>query len=479
MGGICQWSLADALCVYGHRNLFRDRYCTERILQVRFLHAQYAGMARRRIVSKTLIRGGRLIDPAQGIDAVQDLLIEGDRMIQVAEHIEDGEAEVIDATGRIVMPGFIDLHVHLREPGFEYKETVMTGAKAAARGGVTTICPMPNTNPVIDSPERIRDLLDRAKDAPVHILPIGAVTLGQKGHELADIAGMKAAGAVALSEDGKSVMDTLIFRHGLQAAAAVGLPMFSHCEDKALVDGGVMNDGAKAEELGLPGITNAVEDVIVARDILMAKETGCQLHLCHCSTADSVILVELAKKQGLPVTAEVCPHHFTMSDDEITEDHGRFKMNPPLRSRQDVQALRQGLRDGIMDVISTDHAPHGAEEKDQSMLKAPFGIVGLETSFALGYTELVRGGYLTLSELVEKMSTNPAKVLGLSKGTLAVGSVADLVIAEIQTEYVVDSSKFVSKGKNTPFDGKRVYGRIEKTFVDGELVFCNFNNPML
>lgn len=422
-------------------------------------------------MSRYLIQGGRLVDPSGEIDGVRDLLIVDGKVKQVAEFIEDPTAQVIDAAGRVVMPGLIDLHVHLREPGYEYKETIMTGAQAAARGGVTTICPMPNTNPVIDSPERVRDLLERAGGAPVHILPIGAVTMQQDGKELADIAGMKEAGAVALSEDGKSVMDTLIFRRGLQAAAAAGLPMFSHCEDKALVDGGVMNAGPKAEELGLPGITNAVEDVIVARDIFMAKETGCQLHLCHCSTSDSVALTALAKEQGLPVTAEVCPHHFTMSDDQITEDHGRFKMNPPLRSRKDVEALKQGLQEGIMEVISTDHAPHGAEEKDQSMRKAPFGIVGLEISFALAYTELVRGGYLSLSELVEKMSVNPAKVLGIPKGCLTEGSAADLVIAELDTEYAIDSREFVSKGKNTPFDGKRVYGRIEKTMVDGEWVY--------
>lgn len=424
-------------------------------------------------MGKLLIRGGRLVDPVQGIDGYRDLLLEGDRVIRVAEQIPEMDTEMIDASGRVIMPGFIDLHVHLREPGFEYKETILTGARAAARGGVTTICPMPNTNPVIDSPERVQDLLERAKDAVVHILPIGAVTKGQEGRELADIAGMKAAGAVALSEDGKSVMDTLLFRHAMQEAARIGLPVFSHCEDKPLVDGGVMNAGAKAEELGLPGITNAVEDVIASRDIFMAKETGCQLHLCHCSTADSVALMELAKKQGLSVTAEVCPHHFTMADEEITEDHGRFKMNPPLRSRQDVAALQAGLRDGIMDVISTDHAPHGEEEKNQSMRKAPFGIVGLETSFALGYTVLVRGGYLTLSALVEKMSSNPAGVLGLEKGTLAEGSVADLVIADIDTEYTINSWEFASKGKNTPFDGRRVYGRIEKTFVDGRMVYDN------
>ncbi len=420
---------------------------------------------------RTLIKGGRLVDPANYIDGVYDILVEDDRIAQVAPFIQEACDHVIEATGKVVMPGFIDLHVHLREPGFEYKETVMTGAQAAARGGVTTICPMPNTNPVIDSSEAVTDLIKRAEDAPVHVLPVGAITKKQLGQELADIQGMKNAGAVALSEDGKSVMDTLVLRHGLQEAAKVGIPVFSHCEDKSLVDGGVMNAGAMAQKLGLPGITNAVEDVIVARDILMCKETGTQLHLCHCSTADSAVLVHMAQEQGLPVTAEVCPHHFTMSDDEITEDDGRFKMNPPLRSKADVQALKEALRDGIMEVISTDHAPHGMEEKAQSMRKAPFGVVGLETSFALSYTSLVKEGYLSLSQLVEKMSVNPARVLGIDKGNLSVGHVADLVIADIEEEYVIDSSQCVSKGKNTPFDGKKVYGRIEKTMVDGNIVY--------
>ena len=385
--------------------------------------------------------------------------------------MEDEDANVIDADEKAVMPGFIDLHVHLREPGFEYKETIETGSKAAARGGVTSICPMPNTKPAIDSPESVKDLLKRAECSPVHILPIGACTIGQEGKELADIEGMKDAGIVALSEDGKSVMDSALFRKSLKEAARLDLPMFSHCEDKALVEGGVMNKGQKSEELGLPGITNSVEDVIVARDIIMSKEAGNRLHLCHCSTADSVVLVEMAKKQGLPVSAEVCPHHFTMSDDEITEDNGRFKMNPPLRNRADVDALKEGLKTGIMEVISTDHAPHGKEEKDQSMLKAPFGIVGLETSFALGYTELVDKGVLTLSQLVEKMSVNPAKVLGIDKGNLAPGKAADIVIADITKEYKIDSSKFVSKGKNTPFDGKKVKGRVITTIVDGKIVY--------
>ena len=423
-------------------------------------------------MEKILIKNGRVVDPANYIDGKKDILIEDGKIKKVADFIvEDEDTNVIDADEKAVMPGFIDLHVHLREPGFEYKETIETGSKAAARGGVTSICPMPNTKPVIDSPESVKDLLKRADCSPVHILPIGACTIGQEGKELADIEGMKDAGIVALSEDGKSVMDSALFRKSLKEAARLDLPMFSHCEDKALVEGGVMNKGKKSEELGLPGITNSVEDVIVARDIIMSKEAGNRLHLCHCSTADSVVLVEMAKKQGLPVSAEVCPHHFTMSDDEITEDNGRFKMNPPLRNRADVDALKEGLKTGIMEVISTDHAPHGKEEKDQSMLKAPFGIVGLETSFALGYTELVDKGVLTLSQLVEKMSVNPAKVLGIDKGNLAPGKAADIVIADITKEYEIDSSKFVSKGKNTPFDGKKVKGRVITTIVDGKIIY--------
>ena len=432
----------------------------------------YIGKGISIFMEKILIKNGRVVDPANYIDGKKDILIEDGKIKKVADFIvEDEDTNVIDADEKAVMPGFIDLHVHLREPGFEYKETIETGSKAAARGGVTSICPMPNTKPVIDSPESVKDLLKRADCSPVHILPIGACTIGQEGKELADIEGMKDAGIVALSEDGKSVMDSALFRKLLKEAARLDLPMFSHCEDKALVEGGVMNKGKKSEELGLPGITNSVEDVIVARDIIMSKEAGNRLHLCHCSTADSVVLVEMAKKQGLPVSAEVCPHHFTMSDDEITEDNGRFKMNPPLRNRADVDALKEGLKTGIMEVISTDHAPHGKEEKDQSMLKAPFGIVGLGTSFALGYTELVDKGVLTLSQLVEKMSVNPAKVLGIDKGNLAPGKAADIVIADITKEYKIDSSKFVSKGKNTPFDGKKVKGRVITTIVDGKIVY--------
>lgn len=422
-------------------------------------------------MKQILIKGGRVVDPSICRDEQMDVLIEDGKIAKVAPDIISENAQIIDARGKAVMPGFIDLHVHLREPGFEYKETIATGTKAAAHGGVTTICPMPNTNPAIDTPQRVADLLRRSENAPVHVLAVGAVTLGQEGKELADIAGMKNAGAVAISEDGKSVMDTLVYRKGLEEAAKAGIPVFAHCEDKKLVDGGVMNAGKKAEELGLPGITNAVEDVIVARDILMSKEAKNQLHLCHCSTADSAVLIEMAKKQGLPVTGEVCPHHFTMCDEDITHDHGNFKMNPPLRSKEDVEALKKALKEGIIDVISTDHAPHGEEEKDCSMKQAPFGIVGIENSFALGYTELVKGGYLSLSGLVEKMSLNPAKVLGIDKGTLKEGSMADVVVAELDTEYTIDKNQFYSKGKNTPFHGKHVYGRIDVTITDGKIVY--------
>lgn len=422
-------------------------------------------------MSRILIKNGRLVDPANERDEVCDVLICDNIIERIGVGISKEDAVLIDAEGKIVMPGLIDLHVHLREPGFEYKETIETGARAAAHGGVTTICPMPNTNPVIDSAERVEDLLKRAEKACVHILPVGAVTVGQEGRELADIQGMKEAGAVALSEDGKSVMDTALYREGLYEAAKCNLPVFAHCEDKSLAGNGVMNKGKKAEELGLPGISNAVEDVIAARDIFLSKEAGNRLHLCHCSTKDSAALVKMAKEQGLIVTGEVCPHHFTMSDDEITEDHGRFKMNPPLRSREDVTALKEALRDGVMDIISTDHAPHGEEEKNQSMKKAPFGIVGIENSFALGYTELVKTGYLTLSGLVEKMSVNPAGVLKIEKGNLAEGRVADVVVADITEEYEIRPEEFFSKGKNTPFAGKKVFGRIDVTIVDGKIVY--------
>jgi len=419
-----------------------------------------------------LIKNGFVIDPASGIEGKQDILITGDTIDQVAANISMEADQIIDANGMYVMPGFIDLHVHLREPGFEYKETIATGAMSAAKGGYTTICPMPNTNPTIDSKCMVEYILLKAKEeAIVHILPIGAVTKGQIGNQLADIEDMVVAGAIAISEDGKSVMNTALYLEAMKQAKASGIPVFAHCEDKDLVQKGVLNAGAKSRELGMPGISNAVEDVIAARDILLAKETGVKLHLCHCSTKDSVTFVKLAKEAGLPVTGEVCPHHFTMADDEILEDDANYKMNPPLRSRADVEALKRALRDNIMDVIATDHAPHSKEEKAKSIADAPFGIVGLETAFALTMTELVIPGFLTPMQMVEKMSFNPAKVLGIEKGSLAVGKIADIVIADPKEKYKIDVNDFLSKGKNTPFHGKEVLGRVKTTIVAGKVVY--------
>lgn len=407
------------------------------------------------------------------MDGVFDVAIENGVISEIAATIAtDGADQVIDASGKYVMPGFIDLHVHFREPGFEYKETIKTGAMSSAKGGYTSVCPMPNTNPAIDSKEMVEWVKEKERtDSVVHILPVGAVTKGQAGVEVTDMKGMKEAGAVAVSEDGKSVMDILVYVEGMKEAAKNNLVVMAHCEDKQLVRGGVMNAGKRAEELGLKGITNSVEDVITARDIFLANETGAQLHLCHCSTKDSVSLVKLAKDAGYKVSGEVCPHHFTLADEDIPCDDANYKMNPPLRSRRDVQALKEGLRDGIMDVISTDHAPHSAEEKAKSMAQAPFGIVGEETAFALTVTELVEQGYLTKMQLVEKMSYNPARILGIEKGRLEPGKAADIVIADFDETYTIDTSTFVSKGKNTPFNGKQVKGRVYQTLVDGKIVY--------
>lgn len=426
-----------------------------------------------------LIKNGHLLDPVLGRDEICDVYIMDGKVAATGSLSENtrekffcGEVREIDASGKYVMPGFVDLHVHLREPGFEYKETIKTGTMAAARGGFTAVCPMPNTKPSTDCPEMIRKVLEIAeKDSPIHVYPVGAVTKGQMGEELTDIEGMVQAGAKAISEDGKSVMDAGLYREAMKEAARLSIPVFAHCEDKNMVGKGAMNAGKKAESMGIEGISNAVEDVIVARDILIAKETGARLHLCHCSTKDSVEMIRLAKEEGLPVSGEVCPHHFTLTDEDIPGDDADYKMNPPLRSREDVEALKKGLEDGIMEAISTDHAPHGSDEKQKSIAEAPFGIVGSETVFSLAVTELVKKGHLTPMELVRRMSTNPCRILGTEGGTLAPGTPADITIADFDAEYVIDKNEFVSKGKNTPFHGRNVFGKVEYTIVGGKVVY--------
>ena len=419
-----------------------------------------------------LIKNGRVINPVTDTDGIMDLLIEGTKVVKAAKNIPEEADQVIDAKGLCVAPGFIDLHVHLREPGFEYKETIKTGSRAAARGGYTSICPMPNTKPAIDSADMVKFIINKAKeDAIVHVLPVGAVTKGQQGQELADIAGMAEAGAVAISEDGKSVMNASLYRDAMKLAEENSLLVMAHCEDINLVNGGCVNAGPAAERLGVKGISNSVEDVITARDILLAKETKASLHLCHCSTKDSVSFIRWGKEEGVKVTAEVCPHHFSMTCDEIPGNDANYKMNPPLRAKADVEALKAGLHDGVIDCISTDHAPHSAEEKEKPLESAPFGIVGSETAFSLSYTNLVKGGVFTLPELIESMSTVPAKILGINKGDISEGKTADLVLFDPEAEYVIDASEFASKGKNTPFGGRKVQGRVCMTIVDGRVVY--------
>lgn len=420
-----------------------------------------------------LVKDGFLVDPVSGRNGVFDILIEDGHVAEVDTCIEVKDSyEVIDAKGKYIMPGFVDLHEHFREPGYTYKETVKTGSMAAARGGFTSVFCMPNTKPVIDSKDSYDALVDIIKnDACINVFSVGAITKGQTGKELSEIEKMAESGMKAVSEDGKSVMNSLLCREGMKLAKALNIPVFAHCEDIDLVCGGVMNEGKRSKELGLKGITNAVEDIIAARDIFLAKETGVRLHLCHVSTRDSVKMIKLAKEDGVNVTGEVCPHHFTLCDEDIPSDDSNYKMNPPLRSRADMEALIEGIRTGIIDVISTDHAPHSAEEKSGSMNGSPFGIVGSETAFALSYTELVEKGHITLSELVKCMSANPSRIAGIDRGSLNVGMAADFVIADIDTWYEIDPDKFLSKGRNTPFAGRKVKGRIEKTFVNGCKVY--------
>ena len=436
-----------------------------------------------------LIKGGHVINPATKMDEVADVKIEEDKIAEIGKNLKaDKTDRVIEAKGCYVMPGFIDMHVHFRDPGCEQKEDIFTGMAAAAHGGYTTVLTMPNTKPVVDNADVVEYVHKKAESGHcIHVLQVGAVTKGQKGQELADIKGMVEAGIPAISEDGKSVMNAEIYREGMLEAAKYGIPVLAHCEDINMVHGGVMNAAEKAKELGMPGITNSVEDVIIARDIVLSKETGAQLHLCHCSTEDSVKMVKLAKEEGLKVSAEVCPHHFTLTSDDIkkfvpqiengilipheTDADTNYKMNPPLRMKKDVEALKEGLRDNIMDVISTDHAPHTFDDKNTSMKKAPFGIVGLETAACLTYTELVLGGYLTPMQMAEKMSYNPAKIIGIDKGDIQKGKKADVVIFDPKETYKIDKNTFASKGRNTPFDGREVTGRVKVTICDGNIVY--------
>lgn len=420
---------------------------------------------------KLLIKNGRVINPATNIDEVMDVLVVDGIVEKLEKNINDDADKIIDADKCWVTPGFIDVHVHLRDPGYEYKETIATGTRAAAKGGFTTICCMPNTNPVTDSEIMVEYIkMKAARDGVVNVLPIGAITKGQKGEELANIGQMANAGACAISEDGKSVLSSGLLKTAMKYAKMFNIPVLSHCEDISLVGGGSMNAGAASQLLGLKGISNDSEEVIVARDIILARSTQSKLHICHVSTKGSIQLLREAHARGEEVTAEICPHHFTLTDEAVMDYDGNTKMNPPLRSAEDVLALKEALKDGTVSIIATDHAPHSIEEKNCEYEKAAFGIVGLEIALPLGIKVLVEEGWLTPSQLIEKMTINPAKMLGIDKGSIEVGKVADITVIDPEAVYKVDTSKFASKSKNSPFDGYEVKGKIEYTIVGGNVV---------
>jgi len=420
-----------------------------------------------------LIRGGRVVDPASGTDAVLDVLIKDGRIAKVAPRIEAAGADVLDASRLVVAPGFIDMHVHLREPGQELKETISTGTRAAAAGGFTTVCAMPNTAPVNDRSEVTALILARAAAVGlVHVLPIGALTLGLRGLELADFAAQLAAGAAAFSDDGRCIQDPRLMRRALAAVEALGALITDHCEDADLAGGGVVHEGAASRRLGLRGISSASEESMVSRDILLAEELGARIHIAHLSTRGGARLVREAKARGVKVTAEATPHHLVLDDSVLTAPDPRYKVNPPLRSAEDRNALLEAVKDGAVDVFATDHAPHTPAEKTQPFEKAPFGMVGLETAVSLLLDRLVSAGVISLARFIEMSSTAPARILGLaSKGRIEPGADADLTLLDLAAETIVDASTFRSKGRNTPFGGWRLRGVPAYTIVAGRVVY--------
>lgn len=430
---------------------------------------------------RTKIQGGRVIDPGK-LDAIADIIIRDDKIVDISERgktaihepesqIEDATTKTIDATGKIVCPGFIDMHVHLREPGHEHKETIETGARAAARGGFTAVCAMPNTDPVNDNCEVTAFILNRAAAANlIRIYPVGAISMGLKGKQLCAYDRLKACGVIAVSDDGNPVMNAQLMRTALETAQSSNLPVISHCEDLDLVGEGVMNAGAVASRLDLTGISNASESVMVARDIALSESTGAPVHIAHVSTAESVESLRAAKFRGVPVTAETAPHYFMLTDAAVKQWGANAKMNPPLRSENDRAAIRQGLADGTIDVIATDHAPHSSREKAVEFNKAANGIIGLETAVSLGL-KLVQEGVLSLTELIEKMTIAPAHILGLESGLRSNGP-ADITIIDADVDYVIDVNQFQSLSRNSPFNGWQLQGKPVLTMVNGRIVYA-------
>lgn len=422
---------------------------------------------------RILVRGGRVVDPATGTDGVRDVLLEGPRIARVGPGAAAAADRVLDAAGLVVVPGLIDMHVHLRQPGYEAKETIATGARAAVRGGFATVCAMPNTDPVTDAPEAIAWVLAEARRIGLaNVIPIAAVTRGSRGEELVDMAACVAAGAVAFSDDGRPVSTGAVMRRALTEAAAAGSLVVDHCEDRDLAAGGVMHEGRASARLGLPGIPSASEEVVVARDLALAEELGVPVHIAHLSTAGGVGLVAEAKRRGARVSAEATPHHLFLTDEDVRAEDADFKMNPPLRSAADAAALVEGLRSGAVDVIATDHAPHTPSEKARGFREAPFGVVGLETAVPLVLDRLVAPGLITLGRFVELLATNPARLLGLAaKGRIEAGADADLTLLDPARAVRVDRASFESKGRNTPFEGWTLRGAPVMTIVGGRVVY--------
>ena len=423
---------------------------------------------------KILIKNGRLIDPYNNIDEKMDILVNNGVVEKIENQITEEADKTIDANNMWVTPGFIDLHVHLREPGYEHKETIATGTRSAVMGGFTTVCCMPNTKPVIDNEILVEYVKMKAeREGVCNVLPVGAITVGQKGETLADIGKMAKAGACAISEDGFTVENASLLKTAIKYAEMFNLPVFSHCEDVTLA-GGSMNAGDTATKLGLKGISNESEDVIVARDIILADSLNAPIHLCHMSTKGSVDLIKDAKARGSKVTSEVTPHHFTLIDEDITGYDGNFKMNPPLRSREDREAIIEALKNDIIEVIATDHAPHHIDEKNCEFERALNGIVGFETALCLGITELVEKEILTPFKLIEKLTKNPAKILRREDlGHLSIGAKADIVIIDPKAEYKINIENFESKAKNSPFNNRQVKGKVVHTLVNGKLIVEN------
>jgi dihydroorotase len=419
-----------------------------------------------------LIKNGRVIDPASGHDGIADVWIEAGAIRGVGAGLSPAGAEVFDATGLIVAPGFIDMHVHLREPGFEHAETIETGARAAAGGGFTSICPMPNTSPVNDNATVTSYIVEKArKNAVVNVWPIGAITKGSAGEELAAIGSMKNAGAVAISDDGRPVMNARVMRRAMEFARSLGIPVIDHCEDLHLSAGGDMHEGLESVRLGLRGIPACSEDVMVARDILLAEVTGARYHVAHISSRHAVEMVAFARARGFMVTSEATPHHLALADSDMAPYDSNYKMKPPLRSRCDVGAIAAGLIDGSIDAIATDHAPHPGSEKMQEFEKCPFGIIGLETALSITLEQLVHPGKIHLMRLVELFTTGPARILGLQRGTLAPGAAADVTLFSMDREWTYDVNKSASKSRNSPFDGRTFKGGPVATVVNGRVVW--------